>query len=41
MRTTVTLDDGLPTFDVAEGTPTIPGMLAYRIMEEEGIIIYP
>jgi hypothetical protein len=29
--------NGLPTFDVPPGTPMIPGMLAYKIIAEEGI----
>jgi len=28
---------GLPTFDVPPGTPMIPGMLAYKIIADEGI----
>ena len=29
---------GLPTFDVPKDTPTIPGMLAYKIMADEGVV---
>jgi hypothetical protein len=29
--------NGLPTFDVPPGTPMIPGMLAYKIISEEGV----
>lgn len=28
---------GLPTFDVPPGTPMIPGMLAYKIIADEGV----
>ena len=30
--------NGLPVFDVPKDAPMIPGMLAYKIMEEEGMI---
>jgi hypothetical protein len=29
---------GIPTFDVPVGTPMIPGMLAYTIQADEGIV---
>jgi len=29
--------NGLPTFDVPPGTPMIPGMLAYKVIAEEGV----
>jgi hypothetical protein len=30
--------NALPTFDVPSGTPMIPGMLAYKIIAEEGAV---
>jgi hypothetical protein len=30
--------NALPTFEVAPGTPMIPGMLAYKVIAEEGIV---
>ena len=28
---------GLPTFDIPPGSPMIPGMLAYKFLNEEGV----